>query len=270
MKNKIMISSLGVLIAVALIGIWVSGVNAIKQSENSPTLTLKVSSEKQIYIPGEVAKLNFELVNDGNEPVKLPFRPDISTGYLSVWIAFSGQRFNRYNNTSWGKMEYNGPTLQPGQSFKSQADILYNSKPDISRLNVDTIKDSPEGAILSDYAFPEAGVYLVKAVLSFSDIKLKVESEPIQIVVNKPIGEDLKVWNQIKDNGDIAYFMQKGATRTYQDAKAEKLLKEIEQITQQSPNSFLAGQMKQKLEKFRTDEETRKEMLEKAKVKPKN
>lgn len=80
----------------------------------------------------------------------------------------------------------------------------------------------------------------------------------------------MKVWNQIKENGGIAYFLQQGETITYHDTKAENLLKEVKQIAQKYPKSFLAGRMKQKLEKFRIDEEKRKEMLEKTNVKPVN
>lgn len=262
MKNKILFSFLGVLLVLTLIAVWGKGVNAVKQSENDSALTLKVSSEKQTYILGEVIRLDFELINVGDKPIRLPYSPDVSTGYLKIWIAFNGQEFNLYNNTSWGLEEKRGSTLQPGQSFKSQATVLWNSKPQIPRAG--------EGKILTDYAFPEAGVYLVKAVASIpnetaSDSLTKIESEPIQIVINNPVGDELKVWNQIKSKGEIAYFMQQGETPTYQDEKAEKLLKEVEQLSQKFPNSFLANKMKLTLEKFRVDEERRREWLEKAK-----
>ena len=196
MKNKILYSFVGVLVAFALITIWSQGVNAFKQLKNDLPLRLEVSSEKQTYVTGEMVKLNFELTNEGDKAIRLPYRPDVSTGYLDVWIAFDGQEFNRYNNTTWGRMERSGPTLQPGQSFKSQAAVLWNSKPDISHLRPDVAK----GKIMTDYAFPKAGVYLVKAIASIPDansdaILAKIESEPIQIVVNEPVGDDLKVWN---------------------------------------------------------------------------
>ena len=263
MKNKISISFAGVLMVVALMAVWAKSTGAIKQAKNSSVLALKVNSEKQTYVLGELIKLNFELSNEGDKAVRVAYKPDVSTGYLKIWIAFDDREFNLYNNSSWGRMENRGLTLQPGQHFKSQATIFWNSKPQIPR--------SGEGKILTDYAFSKAGIYFIKAVASITgDNPMKIESEPIQIVVNEPVGDDLKVWNQIKENGDIAYFIQQGETPTYQDEKAEKLLKEIEQITGKYPNSDLAGQMKQKLEKFRIDEEKRKEMLEKARVKPKN
>jgi hypothetical protein len=267
MKNKILFSFLGVLVMVALIVILGKGVNAVKQSKNDLPLILKVSSEKQTYILGEVVKLNFELINKGDKVIKIPLRPDVSTGYLKVWIALDEQEFNRYNNSSWGRMEHGGPTLQPDESFNSQATILWNSKPETLNLNPDVAK----GKIMNDYAFPQAGVYSIKAVASITgDTPMKIESESIQIVINEPVGDDLKVWNQIKDSGEIASFIQRGSFLTSKVEEEAKLVKRVEQITQSYPNSFLAGQMKQKLEKFRTGEERRREMLEKAGVKPKN
>ena len=267
MKNKILFSFAIGLIVIGLIVIWGKDVNAIKQSENDLPLTLKVTSEKQNYVLGEVVKLNFELINEGEKVVKIPFRPDVYTGYLGVWIAFDGQEFNQYKNTSWGRMEQSGPILQPGQSFISQANFLWNSKPKTLNLNPDVGK----GRIMNDYAFPKVGVYFIKAMATVpGNTPMKIESKPIQIVINEPIGNDLEVWNLIKDNGDFAYFIQQGGTPTYQDEKAEKLLEEIEQIAQNYPNSVLGGQMKQKLEKFRIDEEKRRKSLEKAIIKPKN
>lgn len=168
-------------------------------------------------------------------------------------------------------MEHSGPTLQPGQSFKSEATVLWNSKPDISHLRPDVAK----GKIMTDYAFPKAGVYLVKAIASIPDansdaVSAKIESEPIEIVVNEPVGDDLKVWNQIKDSGDIAFFIQTGSFLTSQNEVEKNMAEQVKQITQNYRNSFLSGQMQQKLENFKTNEQRKKETLYKFGVKPKN
>jgi hypothetical protein len=262
MKNKIFFSILGISLILVLVAVWNKSVDTVKGSEGISPFALKVSSEKQAYILGETVRLNFELTNEGDQPVNLVYRPDVSTGYLHLWIASDGQEFKEYNNTSWGREETGGPTLQPGQSFISQAEVLWNSKPQIPR--------KAKSKILTDYAFPQAGIYLIKAVVSLpvksdSDKLTKIESEPIQITINEPVGDDLEVWNLIKDKGDIAYFLQQGGTPTFQDEKAEKLLKEVERISQKYPNSVLANKLRSTLEKFRIDEEKRKEWLEKAK-----
>lgn len=100
MKNRILFGFVGVLVGFALIVIWSQGVNAFKQLKNDLPLRLEVNSEKQTYITGEMVKLNFELTNEGSKAIRLPYRPDVSTGYLDVWIASDGREFNRYNNTT--------------------------------------------------------------------------------------------------------------------------------------------------------------------------
>lgn len=263
MRNKILLSVVGIAAAITLIVIWAEGVNATKPSENASDLTLKVIPEKPAYLLGEIVKLNFELTNSGDEPILLTYRPDVSTGYLKVWIASLGSDFNQYHNSSWERMEYGGPTLRPGQSFSSQATVLWNNKPQIPSLS--------ENKILTDYAFPLAGVYLVKAVVTITgDVPIKVESEPIKITINEPVGDDLQVWNQIKESGEIASFVQRGSFLTSNNEEEQRLVKQVQEITQSYPNSFLVGQIRQKLERFRTGEERKREILEKARVKSRN
>lgn len=269
MRNKKMFVSVGsfFLLGFILIYLGFSQVPLSVSSKSEIDLNVKVHSSKQDYIQGEVINLNFEVTNNSASDIPLK-GADTDSGYLRIYIASDNQKFKMYSNSDWGRGKTKGMVIKAGQSIKSQTNILWNFSPANRFSNLEGFKESN---IMTDYAFPKTGVYLIKAVLGIpGEIPIEIESEPIQIVVNEPVGDDLKVWNQIKDNGDIAYFLQQGATPTYQDEKAEKLLKEVEQIAEKYPNSNLAGQIKQKLEKFRIDEERRKETLEKARIKPNN
>jgi DNA polymerase II large subunit len=75
--------------------------------------------------------------------------------------------------------------------------------------------------------------------------------------------DDSAVWNKIKDRGDLAYFIQEGKFRTRKPEEEEKLKQEVEQIINQNPNSIIANQMTQSLEKFRDVEESRKAFRQK-------
>ena len=195
---------------------------------------------------------------------------NVESGYVKIFVSPVNQVFRQYINGGV-RTKTAGFVIRGGETVESQATILWNSKPDIKNLSDSAVKIYDDNQLMTNYAFPNTGIYFIKAVLIIpGEPQTKIESELVKIVINEPVGDDLKVWNQIKDNGDIAYFIQQGETPTYQDEKAKKLLKEIEQITGKYPNSDLAGQMKQKLEKFRTGEEKSKEMLEKSGVKPKN
>lgn len=266
MKIKFLFSFLSVAVVFALILIWAKGGNAHKQSENNLLIILKISSGKQSYIQGEAVNLTFEAMNETDKAFNFY---DVSSGYLKVQIAYDGKRFNQYKNSSWGRNESGGKRVKPGESFKSQAEVMWNSNPIGRFSNVESIVNSEEGAILSDYAFPEAGVYQVKAIMSISDdaseTLTKIESVPIQIVVNKPLGDDLEVWNRIKDSREIANFMHRGSFIGVDSENNSKIFKEIETIVESYPNSLLVAQLKPNLEKFYKNEKLRKLYLEKRK-----
>lgn len=275
MKSKILLCISGAVILSAIIASWVKNIEASKPFEDVPPITLRVTSEKEQYVLGETVRLRFELANESYEPMRLPYQPNVMTGYLKIWIASEKLEFNQYDNSSWGIFEGSGVTILPGKIVSSEASIIWNRRPPTSHLNASAARLATKGRITTDYAFPEAGVYYIKAVASIPDKNspgslTKVGSQPIQITVVEPVGDDLKVWNKIKDNGDIAYFLQQGTTPTFEDEKAKKLIDQVEQIVQGHPNSLLASRMKETLEKFYIDEEKRKEMIERSKVKAKN
>lgn len=230
-------------------------------------LGLKVSTEKDTYSLGEVVKLHFAVSNETGNPISLPFQPNVMFGYLNVWISFNDQGFQRYSNSSWGRYEGGGATLQPGAVFESEATVFGNVKPQIPRPN--------DGKIQTAYAFPKAGNYQIKAVLSIPEkdspnTMRKLESRPIQITVTEPVGDDLVVWNRIKDKDDIALLIQRSDFPTYKAEKIQELIASVDEIVQGYPNSLLAGRLKAIIEKARGEEAKRKELLEKARVKPSN
>lgn len=226
-------------------------------------VTLKVFPEKKTYSLGEIVRARFNVSNDNESPISLPYRPTVLSGYLEVWIAYHNQQFQRYKNSSWGRLEGSGVTIPSGGAFVSDATVFWNNKPHVS---------TEDRAILTDYAFPKVGSYKIKAVLSIPDeespdVMRKIESEPVELTFTEPVADDLIVWNLIKDSGDVAYFIQQEETPSYRDKKAQDLTHKLERIVQDYPNSSLAGQIKASLEKFRADELRRVERLEKAKIK---
>jgi hypothetical protein len=206
--------------------------------------------------------LNVELVNKLNNPIRVP---SVENGYLHIWIASSDQNFKEYKGSNWGNKD-GGKGVRAGDTFKTQITLLWNQR---TPQNPTVMKDR----LATDYVFSTSGVYFIKATASIwdNDQKNTVESEPIQIVVDEPVGDDLIVWNSIKNNSEFAYFMQEGNFLTSKTEEREKLQKEVEEISTKCPNSILAGQMKTSLEKYQATEARRKEFrqqLEKNKEKP--
>jgi len=274
MKVKIIMSFLVFLTLLVIVATFSSDTKAVNQEISFSNLTLRVKPEKNTYLLGETINLHVELANETNVPISFhqcTINPNL--GYLKIFIATSNGLFKEYRSPVQGAKDKlcGESSLTPAQIISSQMSILWNSELPTSHLNADAAKKVSEGKITTDYSIPLAGVYFVKTVLYFPNKpKLEIESQPIQIAVNEPVGDDLEVWNRIKDNGEFAYFIQQGELLTPKDEERKKLLKEIEQIAEKYPNSFLTGQMKRSLGKFRINEEKRKEMLEKARVKPKN
>jgi len=121
--------------------------------------------------------------------------------------------------------------------------MLWNAKPQILRRD--------EGLILTDYAFPKSGIYLIKASLMIPpgahDVDLSpkiIESAAVQIVVEEPVGDDLKVWNKVKDRREVAYFMQSGRINAHEATERERLANEIGRIVGDHPTGVLSEQLR--------------------------
>lgn len=240
-------------------------------------LELKLTPSETSLVVGETIKLDFEVINKTDGMVTFMNTLNPKSGYLNVFISKDSYRnFNQYLGAGWGKSDKisGNISLKPNESVTNSAYIFWNGKPKISNsIAPDVIKRAIEGKIMTDYAFPEAGDYYVKAsyliYLTTQAKPILVESEPIKITIEEPVGEDLEVWNKIKDNGNFAYFIQEGdiLIPSYKTKEREKFHREVEQIINQYPNSFYAESLQQSLEKFQAEEAKRQEAMQKLKQK---
>lgn len=271
MKHKYM--ALIIVGVVALLGL-INWIPALGKNNSTEKIELTIDSSKESYLPGEVVNLTISATNKSNESVRLFNDLSPEYGYLSVFISHDNIEYKMYNHVHWGVRDskLTHIVLKSNERVNTSAAILWNSKPkfDASQLAPETIKAATDGKILTDYAFPESSTYYIKAVYSAyfidnnqSRTRVKIESEPIQITIKEPTGEDLKIWNKIKDNGEIAYFIQEGSFKAPESEKREKLKMEVEQIINESPDSPISSQMKQSLNKLRANEEKAKLYKEK-------
>lgn len=235
-------------------------------------LDLVIKPSKSTYLTGEVITLNFQLTNKSGEEVNISNKFSVvEDAFLNVYISQDGKNFKKNVNPG-RRVDSSGANIKikPGDSIETTASILWNDKPKVSHLNPDAAKSITEGKILTDYVFPQAGVYFIKSIYSvyyYTDRMnvVKIESAPVQIRIEEPTGNDWTVWNKIKDRGDFAYFIQYGDFRVSEPEEREKLQQEIERIFSQSPEGIIAGQIEQSLEKFKVIEEKSKVFLQKLK-----
>lgn len=273
MKNKSKIYGISIVAAIVclLITAFINTKQPAVAQNDFSRLTVRVTTEKPDYIHGEAVNLQIEVVNETNETINFPpcaLRPEL--GSLKVLVAQGNNSFKEYRGPGWGIKDKwcSDSPLAPGQSFKNQVTVLWNSKIPTLHLNEDAAKRASEGKITTDYAMPKAGTYLIKAIFGYlGNNRPKLESSPMQIVVNEPVGEDLKVWNKIKSNGELAYFLQQSMFLTSKDEERKILLTTLEEIAQRYPNSLYGKQIRQKLVEYQQKEAELQELKRKYELK---
>jgi hypothetical protein len=175
-------------------------------------------------------------------------------------VSRDGIDFVKYSNPEWGRKPY-VPGLRhllPNQSAEGIAKIIWNEKPNVGGMNTRAAERWQRGKILTDYTFQNAGTYFVKAAVWGIVDKTgrglaRVESEPIEITIEEPEGEDLEVWRRVQNREEIAYFMQEALIKTVNgnNARRQRLINELQTIADQYPDSLLASQIRQKLREYR-------------------
>lgn len=241
-----------------------------KQNFSNGNLNIKITSSKDSYSIGELVHFSLQIANISNSEVFLK-GIDVESHYAKIFISKNKTAYQEYKSPK-PVIKSKGTFLRSGEIAQSTSTILYNIKPKTVGLSYDAAKEVSNGKILTDYAFPEAGEYYIKAVLYIPNKEgnKQIESEPVKITIEEPQGEDLEVWNKIKDSGDFAYFIQEGDMRIlpYKPEERAKFQEEVEDILNKYSNSFYASSLRQSLDKFRASEAKRLEFQEKMKAKP--
>jgi hypothetical protein len=255
--------------------VWGIAEVANTQSLENTKLEIKLSFPRTSYITGEVANVNFEVKNKTDKILTVENSITSKSGYLHLFISKETDKdFKEFVGVGKGQSDiiYKNVAIKPNGSLNHSEIIYWNAAPKISdSIAADVKERATKGKLLSDYAFSEPGVYYVKATCWIHFITqsnpILFESKPIKITITEPEGEDLEVWNKIKDNGNFAYFIQEGdmLIPSYKSEERDKLQAEIEQILADYPNSFYSTSLRQSLSKFKTSEAKRKEFIEKHK-----
>jgi hypothetical protein len=233
---------------------------------SSQSLELQVRSQKTSYKQGEVVSLAFALVNNSSKELTVNDCFGTASGTLAVMVAKNGEPFLNYSHPNWGTADaVCRNVLKPSAKLETMTRIFWNWKPQLEGLNKDVAKAAAENKILTDYVFPEPGVYQVKAsyyvAIGEQTTQTRLESEPVQIIIEAADGEDAEVWKKIRDRGDIGYFIQEGEFKTAKPEEREKLRQELSEISSQYAGSTLAKQIGRSLQLVEAKEAKRKSVL---------
>jgi hypothetical protein len=231
---------------------------------SSNDLVISINQLKSNYSLGEIVALNLEIKNQSNKDIYL-FGATVDSGYVKILVSDDGKNYKEYSGANWGNKKSKGKTIKAAESIISDAKILSNSVPDTSNLSDVAVRGFADKQLMTVYAFSKAGDYFVKAVLIIPNKggNTRIESEPLKVRIAEPEGDDLEVWNKIKDRADFAYFIQEGEFVDFRNLDEKlKFQQEIDEIVYQYPNSLLGNQVKQSLDKFTSSEEKRKVSME--------
>ena len=229
-----------------------------QSNDSEGSAELRISTTKSEYLLGEPVRLERLLVKIG-DPARVGFPGDDRQGSLRVFIAKGDGEFRQYEWGGWD-FPYQEYTDGPGR-LKTFHTIFFNKKPVTYHLSDYGRREAERGRILTDYAFPEPGDYRIRATRGFSVRRggdryassARAESNEISIRVKEPEGDDLRVWEIMKADPRIGFFMTAGeAPRlNIQDA----VLAEVDRITSEYPDGYLAGLLKVKAQEHRARRE---------------
>ncbi len=210
-----------------------------EKSESFSGLTIQLSSEKDIYLPGEPVVFTLQLENRTLSPV--PVRKtalDMRYGWITPKIAYEDGTFRTHIGPQFGIIDaFIRPSqLDPGKKITTSFQILYNV---ISKLRHD---------LQTNYAFSRPGAYLVRLRLDSVVPEQIIYTEPVRIEITSPKGADAAVWKLLQTK-DAASFLNDGSPFSYNDTS---IAKEFEQIIARYPDSTYTPHMRRSLKFFST------------------
>lgn len=228
---------------------------------------VEISTRKQEFMLGEPVKIEIRFVTRRSPDAAV--RDYTSTGRFAVFIANLSGEFLRYRFDGWKTSgKYNGQ----GPSLYSSDTILFNSKPVTYHLSDYGRREAEKGLILTDYAFPRPGNYRIKASLGFTRLSERntsrktLESNEVEIKVKTPEGDDRRVWEIMKVDTRIGYFMMEGEAPYRFPSIQDEVLAEVDRIVGEYPTSYLAGLLKEKAAENRARQARREQENERRRL----
>lgn len=224
------------------------------QSGSADGVVVDVRADRQAYQLGDAVSLAVRVTNGSPRSIPIPAALDVWVGNVEVFIAAGDGPFVRYTGPGWGlRDELRGGTrtLARGKSWTTEAAILYNHGVKTDHLSAAARREVQERLLDSGFAFQAAGVYRLKVqVHGFADV---LESEAVAIAVTEPTGGDRLVWNAMKSDADVAYFLHTGGPKGHpRAAKSQVLVATLQRLATVHPSSRYAAVIRQRLATFET------------------
>ena len=239
---------------VAMFGLVALARTAGAQTPLSETVAVDARPDKSVYQLGDPVSLDVRVVNRSAGPLAIPAALDVWVGNVEVFIAAGGSGFVRYTGPGWGLRDLmlsGTRTLGQGQSWTTEAAILYNHGLKTDHLSPAARREASDRIPDSGFAFRSAGVYRLKVVVHGPGFTDAVESNVVQIAVTEPRGNDRAVWNVLKSDPDVAYFLHTGGPKGHPlAAKGQAIAGMLQQLAAAHPSSRYAVAIEDRLASF--------------------
>jgi hypothetical protein len=172
----------------------------------------------QLGMPVDVIVL---CTNKNAVPVSMKVLLEPQFGDVGVSIAGEGGSFRRYEFPTNGTIDLRAAATEiaPGESVSSALTILWNDATDANGADGD-----------GELAFQVAGVYSIVVRVLIESEEIVLPSLKLEVV--EPVGEDVKVWEEIRRNNALARVLH---TRDPEGAK--QLAPLIGKVLAESPST---------------------------------
>jgi hypothetical protein len=231
--------------------------------EMARKLSVEVYPSSKGYVLGELVKLRIRITNRSDQAIVLSQMPSVDTGDIHVLVA-AGDAFKKYIGPQWGVRDVATAAaieLAPEEYVETQATLLYHHRIETKHLSTAYAQQITRDYIDSDYAFTTPGTYRIKVVFSGGESLGSVESEPVSISVREPKGGALKVWNALKSDARLGYFLQAGGPNgDPRSPESEELAETLNALATTYPESPQVGDILSSLSRYTKSLKKLKEM----------
>ncbi|HLA94867.1 MAG TPA: hypothetical protein VK612_04040 [Pyrinomonadaceae bacterium] len=232
-------------------------IGSIAHMQKTPDtgLVLGLRSVKDTYKLGEPISISIDLKNESEKKVRILDGFNFAESKFQLQVSRDGQEYRGSNDPGWGTIDTinSRVDIEPGQSVSINGNILWRM----------SAKNQPE------FIFREPGNLFFRVLYDYkidgTKDEMRLVSDPIEITIVEPQGEDLEVWNKIKDDGNFAYLIQRDEILipSYKKEERSKFKQKVEEIIRTHPSNSYAESLNQSLTKLNAAEEKRKAMIEK-------
>lgn len=183
--------------------------------EASERLSVDFKPRKANVILGEVFHFALSIQNLSDEEIYLK-GTNVNSGYIEIMVSEDDITYRRYVHSGWGVAKRKGRYLKAKGYANSSGTLFWNSNKNVKGLSTLAIRSIQRRQLMRDYIFEKVGDFFLRARLYYPVKKEMhfVESAPVRISVRKGSVEESEVWETIRNEPRLGYFIQEGQSRS--------------------------------------------------------